>query len=213
MPERWRDELGRLRTLQPSQDLWEKVGEHKEHPKPVPSRGHGRVLAALLAFAVFAVSGLGAWWSLSRVGRVNGHHSTVSPSPGPTAPFVFRGTLIVTGRPVGTNQGHHLYVVTQDGQDAADITITRVNVTTQPADPEFGEPPQNGYYITAHVTVKIKDDAAAKFEAAFAKARTATRKEKGNKAYNLNRSTKVANEYVVYAGTFSRDLMDALEGT
>src|SRR5439155_11767759 len=76
----------------------------------------GRVLAALLAFAVFAVSGLGAWWSLSRVGRVNGHHSTVSPSPGPTAPFVFRGTLIVTGRPVGTNQGHHLYVVPQDGR-------------------------------------------------------------------------------------------------
>ena len=48
------------------------------------------------------------------------------------------------------------------------------------------------------VTVKIKDGTAEKFEAAFAKARTATRKEKGNKAYSLVRSTKVKNEYVVY---------------
>ena len=46
--------------------------------------------------------------------------------------------------------------------------------------------------------VKIKDGTAAKFEAAFAKARTATRKEKGNKAYSLNRSTKTPAEYVVY---------------
>ena len=46
--------------------------------------------------------------------------------------------------------------------------------------------------------VKIKDGTAEKFEAAFAKARTATRKEKGNKAYSLNRSTKTASEYVVY---------------
>ena len=48
------------------------------------------------------------------------------------------------------------------------------------------------------VTLKIKDGTAAKFEAAFAKTRTATRKEKGNKAYSLNRSTKASNEYVVY---------------
>jgi quinol monooxygenase YgiN len=49
-----------------------------------------------------------------------------------------------------------------------------------------------------YVRIKIKDDTAVKFEAAFAKARTATRKEKGNKAYSLTRSTKVPNEYVVY---------------
>lgn len=48
------------------------------------------------------------------------------------------------------------------------------------------------------VSLKVKDGTAAKFEAAFAKARTATRKEKGNKAYSLNRSTKVPGEYVVY---------------
>jgi quinol monooxygenase YgiN len=48
------------------------------------------------------------------------------------------------------------------------------------------------------ITAKIKDGNAEKFEAAFDKSRTATRKEKGNKAYSLVRSTKVKNEYVVY---------------
>jgi quinol monooxygenase YgiN len=48
------------------------------------------------------------------------------------------------------------------------------------------------------MTVKIKDGTADKFEAAFAKARTATRKEKGNNAYSLIRSTKTPNEYVLY---------------
>ena len=48
------------------------------------------------------------------------------------------------------------------------------------------------------VTIKIKDGNAEKFEAAFTKARTATRKEKGNKAYTLNRSAKVPSEYVMY---------------
>ena len=48
------------------------------------------------------------------------------------------------------------------------------------------------------VNLEIKDGTATKLEAAFAKARAATRKEKGNKAYSLNRSTKAPNEYVVY---------------
>jgi quinol monooxygenase YgiN len=48
------------------------------------------------------------------------------------------------------------------------------------------------------IHVKIKDGTAGKFEAAFAKARPATRKEKGNKAYSLNRSAKAPREYVVY---------------
>lgn len=49
-----------------------------------------------------------------------------------------------------------------------------------------------------YVHLKIKDGTAEKFEKAFAKARTATRKEKGNKAYSLTRSTKVPSEYIVY---------------
>jgi quinol monooxygenase YgiN len=48
------------------------------------------------------------------------------------------------------------------------------------------------------IRVKVKDGTAAKFEAAFAKARPATRKEKGNKAYSLNRSAKTPSEYIVY---------------
>jgi hypothetical protein len=43
--------------------------------------------------------------------------------------------------------------VTQDGQDAATITVTSVTVTTRPADPEFGDHPANGYYVIARVTV------------------------------------------------------------
>jgi hypothetical protein len=54
--------------------------------------------------------------------------------------------------------------ITQDGQDAADITITRVSVTTQPADPEFGEPPQNGYYVTAHVKIVVRPDFTGGFD-------------------------------------------------
>jgi quinol monooxygenase YgiN len=52
--------------------------------------------------------------------------------------------------------------------------------------------------FTILIHVKIKDDARAKFEAAFAKARIETRKEKGNKAYDLSRSAKMPTEYIVY---------------
>jgi autoinducer 2-degrading protein len=52
--------------------------------------------------------------------------------------------------------------------------------------------------FTMMVHVKVKDGAGAKFEAAFAKAIIGTRKEKGNKAYDLNRSIKSPNEYIVY---------------
>jgi quinol monooxygenase YgiN len=52
--------------------------------------------------------------------------------------------------------------------------------------------------FTMVVRVKIKDGAAGKFEAAFAKALAATRKEKGFKAYDLNRSVKTPTEYFVY---------------
>ena len=52
--------------------------------------------------------------------------------------------------------------------------------------------------FTIMVHVKVKDGAGAKFEAAFAKAIVGTRKEKGNKTYDLNRSTESPNEYIVY---------------
>jgi Domain of unknown function (DUF4352) len=49
--------------------------------------------------------------------------------------------------------------VTQDGGAGATIVIKRVRVTTQPADPEFGQAPQNGYYIIATVHVSSKTNA------------------------------------------------------
>ena len=47
--------------------------------------------------------------------------------------------------------------ISQNGGAGATITITHVRVTTQPADPSFGEAPQHGYYViaTVHVTSQI----------------------------------------------------------
>jgi quinol monooxygenase YgiN len=52
--------------------------------------------------------------------------------------------------------------------------------------------------FTMLVLVKIKDGGAADFEAAFARNRAGSRKEKGNKAYEMSRSTKAPTEYIVY---------------
>jgi autoinducer 2-degrading protein len=48
------------------------------------------------------------------------------------------------------------------------------------------------------VQIKVKDGTGRKFEAAFAKVAKESRKEKGNRAYDLSRSTKNSNEYLVY---------------
>jgi len=91
----------------------------------------------------------------------SGQLPTVSEPPPPPP-----GTGTPAPPPPSLNVGQvgETLTVSQDGQDAADVTITRVSVTTQPADPEFGEPPQNGYYVTAHVQVKVKDDFTEGFD-------------------------------------------------
>jgi quinol monooxygenase YgiN len=48
------------------------------------------------------------------------------------------------------------------------------------------------------VRFKVKDGAAEKFEAFFAKATQETRKEKGNRAYDLNRDTQTPTQYLLY---------------
>jgi quinol monooxygenase YgiN len=48
------------------------------------------------------------------------------------------------------------------------------------------------------VQIKVKDGSGPKFEQAFAKVAKESRKEKGNRAYDLSRSTKNPNEYMVY---------------
>jgi quinol monooxygenase YgiN len=48
------------------------------------------------------------------------------------------------------------------------------------------------------VKMQVKDGVREKFEAAFAKAITETRKEKGNVAYELTRDAKDPNAYLLY---------------
>ena len=52
--------------------------------------------------------------------------------------------------------------------------------------------------FTRVVTVRVREGAGERFEAAFAKAITATRKERGNLAYDLNRDTQNPSHYLVY---------------
>jgi quinol monooxygenase YgiN len=52
--------------------------------------------------------------------------------------------------------------------------------------------------FTMLVRIKVKEGSEEKFEKAFAKARVQTRKEKGNRAYDLARDTKMPTQYVVY---------------
>ncbi len=52
--------------------------------------------------------------------------------------------------------------------------------------------------FTLIVRVQVKAGAGKQFEAAFAKALQATRKEKGNLAYDLNRDTQDPLRYLVY---------------
>jgi hypothetical protein len=49
--------------------------------------------------------------------------------------------------------------VSQDGGSGATITITKVRVTTHPADAEFGQAPANGYYVIANVHVTSQTNA------------------------------------------------------
>ena len=44
-------------------------------------------------------------------------------------------------------------IVSQGGQDAATLKVTSVRAFTTPAD-QYGEPPQHGWFVVAHVTAK-----------------------------------------------------------
>src|SRR5690349_3326136 len=73
------------------------------------------------------------------------------------------------------------------GEDKENPIIT--SVKSRLKDP--GKP------FTLIVRVRVKEGAGKLFEAAFAKAITATRKEKGNLGYDLNRDTQDPSRYLV----------------
>jgi quinol monooxygenase YgiN len=73
-------------------------------------------------------------------------------------------------------------------QDKENPVITAVKSRLKNPDKPF----------TLIVRVQVKEGAGKQFEAAFAKAITATRKEKGNLAYELNRDTQDPSRYLVY---------------
>ena len=52
--------------------------------------------------------------------------------------------------------------------------------------------------FTLVVRLKLKEGTGQKLEEAFAKAAKATRQEKGNRAYDLNRDVKMPTQYLVY---------------
>lgn len=74
------------------------------------------------------------------------------------------------------------------GADEPNPIVTAIKAQLKDPDKPF----------TMFVRLQVKDGMQAKFEAAFAKAITGTRKEKGNLAYDLNRDAKDPTRYVVY---------------
>jgi hypothetical protein len=60
MPERWQHELRKLRQLEPPDRVWERVQQGSTRNLPQP-RGTGKLLPAVVAFAVFAVGAAFAW--------------------------------------------------------------------------------------------------------------------------------------------------------
>lgn len=74
------------------------------------------------------------------------------------------------------------------GQDKENPVITFVKSRVKNPDKPF----------TLVLRVQVKEGTGKQFEEAFAKAIVATRKEKGNLAYDLNRDTRNSSSYLIY---------------
>ena len=74
------------------------------------------------------------------------------------------------------------------GQDKENPVIASIKARLKNPDKPF----------TLIVRIQVKEGADKQFEAAFAKAIPASRKEKGNLAYDLNRDTQNPSRYLVY---------------
>lgn len=78
MTERWQRELQKLRYLEPPSTAWPRVEQRPRGDGPQPS-GRGRVVAGVVAFAVFAAAGVFAWRAFSGRPTIAGR---VGPSEG-----------------------------------------------------------------------------------------------------------------------------------
>jgi quinol monooxygenase YgiN len=82
------------------------------------------------------------------------------------------------------------------------ILCTALSSAAEPEHPVLGtvraaiQDPSKPFVIAVHI--KVKDGAGPRFERAFAEAAKESRKEKGNRVYDLSRSTKNPNEYLIY---------------
>lgn len=105
------------------------------------------VLAAL-AIVVVAVLALIGNTADQALHPNNVSHSSAPashPASNPASPPVPSSSTVAVGQPL---------TVTQDGTDAATITITNVRASQQPADPSYGSAPQHGWFVTANVKVQ-----------------------------------------------------------
>jgi hypothetical protein len=89
MPERWEREVQRIRSVEPSEELWHRVEAGPTHPL-VPSgpSPRSRLVATLVSAAVVVAVGFGVWNAFGptrAVGPGSGSH------PGSTQPLKHPG--------------------------------------------------------------------------------------------------------------------------
>jgi hypothetical protein len=137
--------------------IWQPPAEEQTPPTPPKPKRHwvrwtlAGAGAAVIAFTVIGIAAGGS--TTGTPTAVQSSSAAPAAAPAQSAPEVPYTPPASDVLAVGETD-----VITQDGKDAAYITVTRVSVTTVPADPEFGSAPQNGYYVTAHVGVRTLDN-------------------------------------------------------
>ena len=104
------------------------------------------ISAAALVVLIGIIVGIVAAIGSSANNAVNPNHVATS---APAAPASSQAST-PTG-PAMLNQGEPASI-TQNGSNAAIVTVTSVNTSTTPAD-QYGSNPQNGYFVVANVSV------------------------------------------------------------
>lgn len=127
-------------------DNEKKKGVIRRHPI-LAGLSAGVILIIVVVIAISAMLSSAANQALkpAKVGGQQPSHSSSAPAqPGKTAPVPNGAPTLPLGTPLPVEQG---------GNNAAVITATKVSTTTHQT--QYGEPPQNGYFVTVKVKVKI----------------------------------------------------------